>query len=160
MAGVVDPALRLELDDLYGRYTACLDTGRYEQWPEFFTDACIYKIQPRENFDRGLPLCTLSFESKGMLRDRVYGITQTIFHQPYYQKHLLSGLIVTGHDAEGIRTELNYAVIRTKRQELSDVFNVGRYYDRVVRDGGVLKFAEKLCVFDSELIPNAIIYPL
>lgn len=160
MAGAVDVALRLELDDLYGRYIACLDTGRYDEWPAFFTDACIYKLQPRENFDRGLPLCTLSFESKGMLKDRVYGITQTIFHQPYYQKHLLSGMIVTGQGADGIRVEANYLVVRTKRHELADVFNVGRYYDRVVRVDGALKFAEKLCVFDSELIPNAIIYPL
>jgi salicylate 5-hydroxylase small subunit len=38
---------------------------------------------PRENYDRSLPLATLSFESKGMLRDRVYAITETLFHEPY-----------------------------------------------------------------------------
>jgi salicylate 5-hydroxylase small subunit len=33
------------------------------------------------------PLATLSFESKGMLKDRVYGIKDTLFHDPYYQRH-------------------------------------------------------------------------
>jgi salicylate 5-hydroxylase small subunit len=160
MAGPADPALRAELEDLYGRYVACLDTGRYAEWPDFFTEPCVYKIQPRENFDRGLPLCTMSFESQGMLKDRVYGITQTIFHQPYYQKHLVSGLIVTGVTGDEVRAEANYLVIRTKRHELPDLFNAGRYYDRIVRTQAGLKFAEKVCVFDSELIPNAIIYPL
>jgi len=155
-----DIALRLEVEDLYARYAACLDQRRYEEWPEFFTDACVYKLQPRENFDRGLPLCTLAFESKGMLKDRVYGITQTLFHQPYYQRHLVSGLQIVGVDADAIAAEANYLVIRTRKNEPSEVFNCGRYFDKLVRDEGRLKFREKIAVFDSELIPNSIIYPV
>jgi salicylate 5-hydroxylase small subunit len=40
------------------------------------------------------------------------------------------------------------------------VFNVGRYLDRIVREDGVLKFAEKHCVFDSLLVPNSIVIPI
>lgn len=155
-----DIALRLEIDDLYGRYIRCLDSGGYDEWPDFFTEECVYRLQPRENHERGLPLATLAFESRGMLRDRVYGITQTLFHQPYYQRHIVSGLVVTGMEGGDIRCEANYLVIRTKRHDLSDILNAGRYYDRISRVNGALKFAEKICVFDSELIPNSIIYPL
>jgi len=157
---MLDPALRGEIEDLYARYVACLDSGRYDDWPGFFTEACVYKVIPRENHDRGLPLATLAFESKGMLRDRVYGITQTLFHQPYYQRHLVSGLLVVGEADGGWQVEANYVVIRTKTQAPSEVFNAGRYLDRIVREDGALRFQEKLCVFDSELIPNSIIYPI
>lgn len=156
----IDLALRAEIEDLYARYIACVDSGKYDDWPEFFTDECVYKVIPRENFDRGLPLATLAFESKGMLKDRVYGITQTLFHQPYYQRHTVSGILIVSEENGRIHVEANYLVVRTKAKELSDVFNTGRYIDRVVRENGTLKFAEKLCVFDSELIPNSIIYPL
>jgi salicylate 5-hydroxylase small subunit len=155
-----DVALRLEVEDLYARYIACLDQRRYDEWPEFFTEECVYKLQPRENFDRGLPLCTLAFESKGMLKDRVYGITQTLFHQPYYQRHLVSGLAIAAVEEGAIAAEANYLVIRTRKSEPSEVFNCGRYFDRIVREGGTLLFREKLAVFDSELIPNSIIYPI
>jgi salicylate 5-hydroxylase small subunit len=155
-----DVALRLEVEDLYARYIACLDQRRYDEWPEFFTEECVYKLQPRENFDRGLPLCTLAFESRGMLKDRVYGITQTLFHQPYYQRHLVSGLAIRAEEAGVVAAEANYLVIRTRKNEPSEVFNCGRYFDRIVRAGGVLLFREKLAVFDSELIPNSIIYPI
>jgi len=74
---------------LYADYASVVDNNEWDKWPEFFTDACTYKIQPRENFDRGFPLATLSFESKGMLKDRVYGMTETIFHDPYYQRHVV-----------------------------------------------------------------------
>jgi salicylate 5-hydroxylase small subunit len=40
------------------------------------------------------------------------------------------------------------------------VFNVGRYIDRVVRTPAGLKFESRLVVYDSEMIPNSIIYPV
>jgi salicylate 5-hydroxylase small subunit len=155
-----DVALRLEVEDLYARYIACLDQRRYDEWPDFFSEECVYRLQPRENFDRGLPLCTLAFESRGMLRDRVYGITQTLFHQPYYQRHLVSGLAILAVEEGVVAAEANYLVVRTRKNEPSEVFNCGRYFDRIVREDGVLRFREKLAVFDSELIPNSIIYPI
>jgi salicylate 5-hydroxylase small subunit len=153
-------ALRLEIEDLYARYVACLDSGNYDAWPEFFTEECIYKVIPRENYDRGLPLATLSFESKGMLKDRIYGATQTLFHQPYYQRHLVSGLRITSEESDAVRCEANYLIVRTKMAEPSEVFNCGRYIDKIVREAGTLTFAEKICVFDTELIANSIIYPI
>ena len=151
---------RLRIEDLYAAYAACLDDGRFEEWPEFFTDDCVYRVIPRENHDRGFPLATLSFESKGMLRDRVYAVTQTLFHEPYYQRHLITGFVVGTDDGGGFRVQANYAVIRTKAGALSEVYQAGRYLDRIVDEGGTLRYREKLCVFDSELIPNSLIYPI
>jgi salicylate 5-hydroxylase small subunit len=152
--------LRLEIEDLYARYCACVDSGKLADWPDFFIEECLYRVIPRENYELGLPLATLSFESKGMLHDRIYAATRTLFHQPYYQRHIVSGLRVLGDDGVAVRCEANYLVIRTKLTERSEVFNAGRYLDKLVRVERELKFAERLCIFDSELIPNSIIYPL
>ena len=51
-------------------------------------------------------------------------------------------------------------MFRTKLSQLTTVFNVGRYLDIVVRTPQGLKFASRLCVYDSEMIPNSIIYPI
>src|SRR5512135_2284807 len=51
--------LRFEIDDLYAEYVECLDDGHLERWPELFTDDCLYKIIPRDNFQRGLPLALM-----------------------------------------------------------------------------------------------------
>jgi salicylate 5-hydroxylase small subunit len=95
-----------------------------------------------------------------MLRDRVYGIRETLFHDPYYQRHVVGAPLVHEATAERIRSEANYAVFRTKLNELSTVFNVGRYLDTVVRTPQGLKFESRLVVYDSEMIPNSIIYPI
>lgn len=156
----IAPDDHVALQQLYADYAAALDAGQWDQWPDFFTDDCLYRLQPRENHERGLPLATLSFDSKGMLRDRVYGIRETLFHDPYYQRHLIGPLRVRP-DGEGRwACETNYAVFRTKLSEPTTVFNVGRYIDVVVRTPEGLRFASKQCIYDSEMIPNSIIYPI
>lgn len=148
------------LIQLYTDYASAVDSGNWELWPELFTDDCVYRLQPRENHERGFPLATLAFTSKGMLKDRVYGIRETLFHDPYYQRHIVGAPVVRKVDDEGVHCEANYAVFRTKLSEPSTVFNVGRYLDVVVRTPAGLKFARRECIYDSEMIPNSIIYPI
>jgi salicylate 5-hydroxylase small subunit len=150
----------LALTQLYAEYASAVDSGDWDLWPEFFTDDRVYRLQPRENHERGFPLATLAFTSKGMLQDRVYGIKETLFHDPYYQRHIVGTPIVRAVESDRFRCEANYAVFRTKLSDTSTVFNVGRYLDTVVRTGAGLKFAVRECIYDSELIPNAIIYPV
>ena len=176
------PGTRLSADDyislllFYQRYAETLDSGAWDDWPTFFAQECVYKVQPRENFDQGLPLATLSFESQGMLKDRVYCIRETLYYEPYYQRHVVGAPVVTGaHEAaEGsdgtqgagrlvVQAHASYAVFRTKPDEVTHVYNVGRYIDELVRApesayGWLLK--SRNCVFDSDLILNSMIYPI
>lgn len=152
--------LRDEITNLYAEYAACLDESRFDDWPDFFTETCLYRIIPRENHDQNLPLATISLKSRGALRDRVYGIQSTLFHSPYYQRHIIGPLRFLAQNGDETRIEANYLVIRTHRDVPSELFNAGRYLDRVVATNDGLRFVEKICVFDSEVIPNSIIYPI
>ena len=152
--------LQLEVQALYAEYAARLDAGEYELWLDLFDEDCRYQLVPRENHDAGLPLATMALESKGMLKDRIYGVTQTLFHAPYYQRHVIGPPRVQALAGGEIRAEANYLVVRTKRDEPSEVYNAGRYLDVLVRTPQGLRFREKRCVFDSELILNSVIYPI
>jgi salicylate 5-hydroxylase small subunit len=143
-----------DFNSLLAEYAAALDEQRYDDWVALFTENATYKLQARENFDRGLPLCTLFFESQGMLKDRIYSIEQTLFHAPYYQRHVVGVARVTGD----LTAQANYAVFRTKQNEQSQVFNVGRYKLTLDQASGLI--TELHAIFDSEMIPNSIIYPI
>jgi salicylate 5-hydroxylase small subunit len=160
MTAPIDFATFLALQDLYADYAAALDAGDFERWPSFFTDPCVYQLQSRENHARGLPLCTLSFESRGMLVDRVYGVQDTIYHDPYYQRHIVSAPRITGIDDAGLHAEASYVVLRTKRDAMPEILSTGRTLDRVVHTDEGLKFAERRVIFDNDLIPNSIIAPI
>lgn len=152
--------LLLDLIRLNSEYAAAVDAAQWQTWIDFFTEDCEYKIQPRENHERGFPLSTLSLLSKNMLRDRVYGIHETLYHDPYYQRHVVGLPVIREIKDDVIIAEANYAVFRTKLSGESTVFNVGRYLDRIQRVDHSLKFASRLCIYDSEMIPNSIIYPI
>lgn len=156
----VSPAEYQAICGLQALAAQCADAGRWTDWAELFTEDCLYLLQPRENFERGFPLATLMFESRGMLLDRAYAVTQTIFHDPYYQRHVVGTPLVLKVEAGRIHCESNYAVFRTKLSRETTVFNVGRYLDEIVRTPQGLKFAARRAVYDSEMIPNSIIYPI
>ena len=152
--------LQFQLDQLNADYAAALDDKRLDDWPEFFVEDGCYTVQARENFDRGLPLALMALESQGMMKDRVYGVTQTIFHAPYYTRHVVSPARLLSVDAGVMHAEANYAVFRTRPAGVSEVYSVGRYIDEVIKKGDSLKFRRRLCVYDSEMILNSLIYPI
>jgi salicylate 5-hydroxylase small subunit len=151
-----------ELLNLYSDYAMACDSAEWERWPEFFVEEGTYRLQPRENFEQGLPLCLLALESKAMIKDRVYGVKETLYHDPYYQRHIVGTPRVLSVEGDGARihSEANYTVIRTKFDGESTVLSVGFYRDVIVRTPDGLKLQSRLCVYDSEMIANSIIYPI
>ncbi len=149
-----------ELLNLYSDYAMVCDSANWEKWPEFFVEDGTYRLQPRENFDQGLPLCLLALESKAMIKDRVYGVKETMYHDPYYQRHIVGTPRVVSVEGDRIVSEANYTVIRTKFDGESTILSVGYYHDEIVKTPEGLKLKSRLCVYDSEMIANSIIYPI
>ncbi len=156
----LDADTLVALHELYADYAAALDARELERWPGFFTEDAVYKLQSRENFDRGLPLCTLAFESRAMLQDRVVGASQTIYHDPYVQRHIVGLPRLLAREAEVLCCEAPYLVIRTKRDAMPEILSVGRSIDRVVPTAEGLRFEQRLMIFDNDLIANSIIDPI
>ena len=152
------------IDRFNADYAATLDERRFNDWPDHFVPQARYRVQARENAERGLPLSLLNFESQAMMRDRIVGATQTIYHAPYYTRHVVGSARVThageGTDTDPVRAEANYAVFRTKPASTSEVFQVGRYVDAFVRTDAGWKLLERRCVYDSEMVLNSLIYPV
>ena len=153
-------AMRERLADLYGAYDEALGEGKYERWPEFFTEACVYKITSRENYAAGLPVGLVTAESRAMLADRVAAMRKTMLYAPRIMRNLTTGIVLHTVEAEGMRLSASFAAFQTLLNEPSTVFFCGRYYDRVVEDGGELRFAERICVTDATLVPTSLIFPL
>ena len=149
-----------ELLNLYSDYAMVCDSTEWEKWPDFFTEDAFYRLQPRENFEQGMPLCLLALESKAMIKDRVYGVKETLYHDPYYQRHVVGAPLIRKTGEGRYACEASYAVFRTKLSQLTTVFNVGRTLDEIVQTEHGLRFQSRLVIYDSELIPNSLIYPI
>ncbi len=161
---MIDFKTYFELLNLYSDYAMVCDSKDWEKWPDFFIEKGTYRLQPRENFDDGLPLCLLALESRAMIQDRVYGVKETMYHDPYYQRHIVGTprilSVEKNGESERIVSEANYTVIRTKFDGDSTILSVGYYHDVIVRTTEGLKLESRLCIYDSEMIANSIIYPI
>jgi salicylate 5-hydroxylase small subunit len=149
-----------QLASLLQKSASLLDSNDLSQWPDLFTPDGHYKLQSRENFDAGLPLCIMDYESQGMLRDRIYGVQNTIFHDPYSQRHVCSAPQVLRFSAEEIECESSYIVTRTQRDGMPQILSVGRYLDVIVRVDGEWRFKARTAVYDNDLLPNSVIKPI
>src|SRR5215218_6529865 len=89
---LAEVARRLELESLYSGYAACLDADRLEEWPEFFTEDCHYRVTSAENHEAGLPLGLIYASSKAMLQDRVTALREANIYEPQRYRHLISGI--------------------------------------------------------------------
>ncbi|HET6306278.1 MAG TPA: nuclear transport factor 2 family protein [Rhodopila sp.] len=147
------------LRDFYDDYYNTLDDVRLEDWPSFFTEDCIYRVIPRENFEAGYTLSTIYAESRGMLVDRVMGVTRTQMFAPRYYRRFPGPLRVVGPDGDGVRTRHNLLVVQTLIDRKSEIVLSAVCHDVVVADQGRLRLRQRIVVFDSEMIPNSLIYP-
>ena len=152
--------LRARLADLYAACDNALNDGEFERWPEHFTDQCVYKVIPRENYDQGFPIAVIYCESRSMLLDRVVALRETALYAPRIMRRITSAVCVRSIGDDGLRLTANFVLFQTMQDQPSQVFLCGRTQDRVVDDGGVLRFAERLCIYDSTIVPTSLVYPV
>jgi anthranilate 1,2-dioxygenase small subunit len=152
--------LRFEFEELLTDYVECLDEGRLEEWPEFFSERGIYKLIGRENVEQGLQLATMSCDGRAMMKDRVTAIRKALFYSPRYLRRLTSNLKIVGQEGDAWVTQSNYVVFQTLQDEETKVFNAGKYVDKIVLEGGKYRFKEKIVVYDTIQIPSLIVIPI
>jgi salicylate 5-hydroxylase small subunit len=100
-------------------------------------------------------------DSRAMMGDRVHALRRANFYLPRQTRHLVgpARIRVTGIDRWTARS--NYAVFETIAGESTTTLNVGVYDDVVIRDqDGEMRFERRWCVYDSELVPNSIVFPI
>jgi 3-phenylpropionate/cinnamic acid dioxygenase small subunit len=152
-------SLRDELEDLYAEYCEIIDGGDLERWPGLFAEPCLYRIVSKENYDKGLPLSLMRCESLGMLRDRAFASQKLNVYGPRSWRHQITQIRAQADGSE-IAARANFALFETLHDQHTKILCTGRYLDRLVRTEAGLRFREKLCIYDSALIPGSIVLPL
>jgi anthranilate 1,2-dioxygenase small subunit len=151
---------RLELDALYADYAHCLDNDQLEDWPDFFTEDCGYRITSAENFEAGLPIGIVYATSKAMLVDRVMALRRANIYEPQRYRHLIGAIKVGAEEAGVLEVTANFLVVRIMQDGAMTLFAAGRYVDRLVRHRDGWKFAKKDVVLDSRQIDTLLAMPL
>lgn len=148
------------IEEMAQAYAHCLDDNKLEEWPDFFTEECIYQIISHENYSRNLPMALIFCNSKGMLQDRITAHRHANIYEPHKYTHILSGVRILGQEGDAYLVRSNYAVFQTRQDGITEVYNVGKYLDKVVFVDGKPKYKEKIAVFDTAMVPTLLVTPI
>ncbi|WP_240794477.1 anthranilate 1,2-dioxygenase small subunit AndAd [Azoarcus sp. DD4] len=153
-------ALWFELHSLQERYVSVLDNDRLEEWPGLFTEDCEYAIIPRENADMGLPVGIMWCNNQRMLRDRVVSLRNANIFEAHSYRHMTSGLEISPVDADTVELKANYVVVQTRANGESQVYQAGRYEDRVVRTAEGWRYQKKRVIYDTSRVQTLLATPI
>ena len=156
---VADVVLWHDLHRLQDRYVSVIDSDRLEEWPELFTEDCVYEIVPKENADLALPVGIVHCFGRPMLRDRLTSLRQANLFEPHTYRHMTSGLEFTEIDADTVDVQSNYVVVETLTDGESRVYQAGRYIDRVARTPQGWRYQRKRAVYEHLAGPDVVGYP-
>lgn len=155
---------REQAEELLHAYVACIDDDRLEEWPDFFTERCLYKIVPWENQALSMPIALMYCDSRGMLQDRVTAHRQANMFAPHLYRHLVSAIRVVGEQGGAWQVRANYAVFRTMIDPVefgaTAVYSTGEYRDEIVFENGVAKFREKVVIADTSRVGSLLVTPI
>lgn len=149
-----------QIESLIYDYAHCIDDDRLEEWPDFFTEECLYRVISRQDYERDLPVGVMTCTSRGMLKDRILSLRSANIYEPHVYRHLISAIRVRGEADGAWSVQTGYAVIRTMQTGDVSIFSTGKYLDRIVRVADGLKFRERTVVFDSRRVHTLMVIPI
>lgn len=145
---------------LNAEYARAIDDDRLEDWPDFFTDPCLYTITSADNHRQGMPVGVIYADSKGMLKDRVAALREANVYERQSYRHVVGLPSILGEQDGAVRSETPFLVVRIMRDGTMALFATGRYLDALVEEAGALRFRERVVVCDSSRIDTLLAIPL
>ncbi len=148
------------LVELNAAYARAIDTEKYEEWPEFFLDPCLYKVTTAENVAQGLEAGVMYADSRGMLRDRISALRQANIYERQRYRHIVGLPVVLGEQGGATDVETPFLIVRIMRDGKMEVFATGCYRDKVRMDGANMpRFAERLVICDGGRFDTLVAIP-
>ena len=141
-------------------HARCLDDDRLEQWPDFFTDDCLYRVTSADNMREGYEASLIFLNSKGMVRDRVSALRTANIYERQAYRHILGQPSILSVEGESATSETSFMVARIMRDGRTDLFATGRYLDIWRRLGDGVTLTARIVVCDSSRIDTLLALPL
>ena len=136
-----------------------LDSGRYREWIDLFTEDGTYKAISAENQERGWPLGIIDDIRDSML-DRAELMDTYWSIEPQRTRHLVTNVVAVPLGDDRVRVESCFVVLLAARDGIAAVQAMGRYEDEVERLDGRWRFRSRLAVYDNTMLVHNVTMPL
>ncbi|WIM14467.1 aromatic-ring-hydroxylating dioxygenase subunit beta [Enhydrobacter sp.] len=145
---------------LNAAYARAIDNERYEEWPDFFLESCLYKVTTAENVAKGLEAGLIYADSRAMLQDRISALRQANIYERQRYRHIVGLPTILDARDGAADVETPFLIVRIMRDGRMEVFATGCYRDKVRTNGdGTLRFSERIVVCDGSRFDTLVAIP-
>jgi anthranilate 1,2-dioxygenase small subunit len=142
-----------------------VEDDRLEDWPDFFTEDCLYRVETREGRTSGWAIGLMHCEGRGMLRDRVLAIRHGNVFDPHWYRYVVSSpRFAPGSSGTELASErhvlCSFNVTRVMKTGEVTLFAVGMYDDVYVEVEGRMLIKERSVILDSRNLDTLLVLPL
>jgi len=156
----IPPLLETRLARHFAEYAHCIDDERYEEWPDFFTEDCVYRVTTRLAVKRGHLAAVIDCDSRGMLIDRVNSLRHANIFEPHVYRHLIGLTRIVSVESGTVAARTGFGLMRTVAGQDSELFLAGVYDDLFQDRGNELKLTQRLVILDSQRIDTLLVLPI
>lgn len=151
---------RDHIEALMAEYSSVIDNDELEKWPELFTEDCHYRVTTRSNYANGFAHGAIWANSKGMLIDRVSALREANVYEDHVYRHICDSVRIINVEADSVRAQSNFLVVRTMHTGQMEVFATGMYVDEIEVTDHQALFNQRIVVCDSQVIDTLLALPL
>ena len=150
----------LQIAAFNAAYAKTIDSNAMEQWPDFFTRDCHYRVTNVDNHAEGLAAGIVWADSQDMLADRISALREANIYERHRYRHILGLPLIQAADAAQASASTPFMVLRIMHTGETEVFASGEYLDRFAMVDGRLRLQERVAVCDSTVTDTLMALPL
>lgn len=147
------------ISTLQAKYIRCIDRDELEQWPNFFTDDCFYKVTTADNIKNELPAGLIYAKSKNMLKDRVSALREANIYEAHTYRHIIGSPLIEEETGK-VLSETPFFILRIMHDGKTEIFASGVYEDEYLINGDQALIKERIVICDSDQIDTLLAIPL
>ncbi len=140
------------------RLSHMLDDFQIEAFVDEFTEDGSYRLIPRDNLDRDLPVHIIN-DDKPRLRYRRDLILRHWQYEPFRATRMLSNILIDFVARELAESVANFVVYQTDAEGASSLHMVGKFRDRIVLDGTRWRIKDRLAILENFMPDKVIVVP-
>jgi len=157
-----DPIARLiqkdEITSYLYKLCLLLDEFEIEKFVEEFTDDGTYKLIPRENYAKNLPVAIID-DNKDRLIYRSGLILRHWQYEKFRENRLLSNIQFEFPSVDESRTTSTIAIYQTNEEGATAFHLTGVLMDTIVRRDGRWRIKDRLAILDTFLPTETLVLP-
>ncbi|HCM1323111.1 hypothetical protein HJ010_00480 [Vibrio parahaemolyticus] len=152
--------LQQDINNFYTDYCDVLCESQIENWPSYFTNDALYRITTKEAIEEKYLINIVFCDGKKMIKDRAIGIQKAVFFRRQIERKVIGNIRIIETENMQINVSTSFFIVKSIEGYPPSLLCSGISKDIIAMDKNQLRFKQRLCILDADVLPDSLVYPI